>query len=220
MKKKKILFDTLMFLPLLATLVALPFLPEQIPAHYGFDNQVTRWGSKYEALAYPAATVCMGLFFIAMAKWTARQEKDGHNNENVLFAAGCATLLMFNVMNLYALYTDFCRIENLSAVSPDIYRVFAGLLGVFMVVTGNVMPKLRKNSMIGLRTKWSMQDEETWKKCQRFGGISFLFGGVAILLLCVWTKGISCFAGAMGVVAVLLVVDIIYTYQAAKSERK
>lgn len=37
----------------MATLAILPHLPEQIPAHYGFDGQVDRWGSKYEALIFP-----------------------------------------------------------------------------------------------------------------------------------------------------------------------
>ena len=44
MKKKKIIFYSLMFLPLIVVLIALPFLPERIPAHYDFNNQVTRWG--------------------------------------------------------------------------------------------------------------------------------------------------------------------------------
>ena len=48
MKKKKIIFYSLMFLPLIVVLIALHFLPERIPAHYDFNNQVTRWGSKYE----------------------------------------------------------------------------------------------------------------------------------------------------------------------------
>ena len=50
MKTKKWLYYTLMLLPLAATLIALPLLPDQIPAHYGADNQVDRWGSKYELL--------------------------------------------------------------------------------------------------------------------------------------------------------------------------
>ena len=57
MKTKKTIYIILMFLPLVAALAALPFLPDKIPAHYGFDNQVTRWGSKYEALLYPIETV-------------------------------------------------------------------------------------------------------------------------------------------------------------------
>ncbi|MFQ9547267.1 MAG: DUF1648 domain-containing protein [Lachnospiraceae bacterium] len=32
-----------MFLPLIAVVVAYPFLPDKIPAHYGMNNQVTRW---------------------------------------------------------------------------------------------------------------------------------------------------------------------------------
>lgn len=47
MKKKKIVY-ILMYLPLVVALIALPYLPEKIPAHYGFDNQVDRWGSKSE----------------------------------------------------------------------------------------------------------------------------------------------------------------------------
>ena len=35
MKAKKILYVILMVLPLVVTLVALQFLPDQIPAHYG-----------------------------------------------------------------------------------------------------------------------------------------------------------------------------------------
>ncbi len=52
MKKQRTIFYILMFLPAPVTLVSLLFLPDQIPAHYGFDNQVTRWGSKYETLIF------------------------------------------------------------------------------------------------------------------------------------------------------------------------
>ena len=43
MKKKMVVFYSLMFLPLVVVLIALQFLPEQIPAHYDMNNQVTRW---------------------------------------------------------------------------------------------------------------------------------------------------------------------------------
>lgn len=59
MKTKKWLYYTLM-LPLAATLIALPLLPDQIPAHYGADNQVDRWGSKYESLIFPLLTILFG----------------------------------------------------------------------------------------------------------------------------------------------------------------
>lgn len=38
----KIMFYCLMAMPLVVVLVALQFLPDQIPAHFDFNNQVTK----------------------------------------------------------------------------------------------------------------------------------------------------------------------------------
>lgn len=213
MKTKKIIFYTVMFLPLLCALLALPFLPEQIPAHYGFDDKVTRWGSKYEVFLYPIATVLMGYFMLAMSKLAAKQEETGRNNEKVIMVSGIAVLGYFNVMNLYAIYTAFYKVEDLSSVPVNIWQLFFSLLGLTMIIVGNIMPKLRMNSVFGLRTKWSMKNEVVWKKSQRFGGISFIAGGIAIMVIGLLTKGITCFLWTMGVFAVLLAIDICYTYK-------
>ena len=77
MKKKKIVCYILMYLPLVVALIALLYLPEKIPAHYGFDNQVDRWGSKYEALLFPVISILMGYFLLAMARLAAKKEEHG-----------------------------------------------------------------------------------------------------------------------------------------------
>lgn len=217
MKKKKLVLYILMFLPLLVTLIALPFLPEQVPAHYGFDNQVTRWGSKYETLLYPLATIMMGAFMLGMAKWSAKQEENGQNNEKVLIISGIVTVAMFNVMNLFMLYTDFKQVENLSDITPDMYRIICGFLGIFMIVVGNVMPKLRMNSLIGLRTTWSLKNETTWKKSQRFAGITFMLAGVVVLVICLLLSEMQCLLWSMVALGVVTVADVIYSYGMAKN---
>ena len=131
MKKKKIIFYSLMFLPLIVVLIALHFLPERIPAHYDFNNQVTRWGSKYETLIFPVITVLFGYFMLGMAKFSSKQEENGSNNENVCIVAGIVSLTLFNAMTGYFLYADFNSIENLSSIAvsythltlPTILRV-------------------------------------------------------------------------------------------------
>lgn len=100
MKKKKIIFYSLMFLPLIVVLIALHFLPERIPAHYDFNNQVTRWGSKYETLIFPVITVLFGYFMLGMAKFSSKQEENGSNNENVCIVAGIVSLTLFNAMKV------------------------------------------------------------------------------------------------------------------------
>ena len=149
-----------MFLPAPVTLVSLLFLPDQIPAHYGFDNQVTRWGSKYETLIFPVITIIFGLIMLECSKVSSKSgEKTGENNEKACITAGIFSLLIFNAMTGYFLYTDFNKVENLSSVPVDIFQLIFSLLGIFMIVIGSIMPKLQKNSVIGLRTHWSMKNE-------------------------------------------------------------
>ena len=216
MKKKKIVFYTLMFLPLIVALIALQFLPEQIPAHYDLTNQVTRWGSKYETLIFPVITVVFGYVMLGTAKFSSKNEENGSNNENVCIIAGMVSLALFNAMTGYFLYADFNSIENLSSIALDINQLLFGLLGVSMIILGSIMPKLRMNAVGGLRTVWSMKNETTWTKSQRFGGISFIAGGAIIITVCFLTKGFTCFWWTMGVITILLVVDTYYTYRLSK----
>lgn len=74
-------FYSLMLLPLAVVLITLQFLPELIPAHYDMNNQVTRWGSKYETLIFPVITVLLGYFMLAMVKLSSKQEEHGSNNK-------------------------------------------------------------------------------------------------------------------------------------------
>lgn len=213
MKIQKTIFYILMFLPLPITLISLVFLPDQIPAHYGSDNQVTRWGSKYETLIFPLMIIIFGLFMLGISKYSAKQEK---NNEKICIVAGIFFLLIFNVMTAYFLYTDYNKVENLSSVSVDLSQLIFILLGIFMIVCGNITPKIRMNSALGLRTKWSMKNEITWKKSQRFGGVSFIVAGLLIILICCFTKGFFCCLWSIGILLLSLPINIYYTYKAAK----
>lgn len=214
MKKK--LYWILMLLPLAVVLIALQFLPDQIPAHYGAGGQVDRWGSKYETLIFPALTAVFGITMLALSKYASRREENGTNNEGTVLATGLFGMVLFDAMTLFFLYLDFRKIGNLSAASVDLYQLLFGILGLGMVVIGNIMPKVRMNSLIGLRTPWSMSSEGAWKKSQRFGGISFILGGLATVLVSLLTRGLFCFLWSMGILAVITVTSVIYTYFAAK----
>lgn len=216
MKIQKLIFYILMFLPLPVTLISLVLLPEQIPAHYGADNQVTRWGSKYETLIFPLMIILFWLIMLALAKFSSKQEKQGKSNEKICILVGICFLLIFNIMTGYFLYTDFNKVENLSTVSLDLSQLIFILLGIFMIIIGNIMPKIRMNSVMGLRTKWSMKNEITWKKSQRFGGISLMVVGILIILVCCFTKGFACYLWSIGILMLSLPIDIFYTFKVAK----
>lgn len=219
MKTRKILFYLLMFLPLPVTLAALPFLPDRIPAHYGADNLVDRWGSKYESLLLPVMTVLFGLFMLGIAKYAARQEKTGQSNEKATLLGGIFALLLFNALTVYFLYTDFRQVEDLGSVPVDLMQLVFTLVGLMLIGVGNIAPKLRKNSVIGFRVPWSMKSERAWKKCQRFSGLVSILTGVLMIAACLFTRGFACMGLSLGILLIPLPVELFYAWRVARSEK-
>ena len=215
MKARKMLFAVLTLLPLLVTLAALPFLPERIPAHYGADGLADRWGSKYEALIFPVVILFFGALMALITKWVGKQEKEGENNARVCLLAGLMSLGLFDAMTFFFLRLHFTGAEEL-AVAGNLNGMLFALIGLGLILVGNVMPKLKMNSAIGLRTKWSMKNETVWKECQRFGGITAMVAGIAMIVAAVFLEGTACTAACIGVLAVMALADLGYSWLAAK----
>ena len=75
------------------------------------------------------------------------------------------------------------------------------------------MPKLKRNSLIGLRTSWSMKNDVTWQKSQRFGGISFIVTGIIIIVINFVIRDYSSIFLPLAVAVLSLIIDIFYTYK-------
>lgn len=210
------LFYFLMFLPLFMVLVLLPFLPDQIPAHYGIDGGVDRWGSKYETFIFPAITVIFGFIMLLITKYASKQEKSKGNNKKIGINLGIMLLLFFNILFFYFLYADFNRVENLSTMPINIQQLSFILLGVIIIILGIMMPKLEMNSMIGLRTSWSMKNEITWKKSQQFGGKSFIIVGLLVIMINLLVHSSISIILSLVILLGSLPFDIYYTYKMAK----
>jgi len=220
MKRNKIIYYLLMFLPIIITLCALPFLPSEVPAHYNAKGAVTRYGSKYESIIFPMIIIPFGYFMLYMGKLASKNETNqNNNNEKIVVITGIMTLILFNAMTGFFLYTDFAKVENLNNVTFDLYKIIFSLLGIFLIVIGNIMPKCKKNSIIGLRTKWSMSSELNWKKSQKFGGISFIAFGILLIVGNFFVfSGNACLVYSISIMFINLIVDVIYTYIIAKTQ--
>lgn len=233
MQLKKILYIILMALPILVTLALLPSMPDQVPMHYGFDSQVNRWGSKYEMLIFPVLTLVAGIFLLASGSWSQKKGRISADSEeyhtllpsndkkrysfldNSILLTGTATLILFNALTYVFLYMSlYADNEDFSVIGSE--RIIFGLLGLFMIFVGNVMPNLKKNSIFGLRNKWSLKNDTAWKKSQHAAGIACILSGIAIALLCVVASGQTCIWGTLIILAIMLVIDLYCSRKAAE----
>lgn len=208
MKIKKITLIALAILPLIVATVALCFLPDQIPAHFGADFAVDRYGSKYEIFIFPAEILFMSLIFLIAPIFIENEQ-----NEKLLVNIGIGLTLAFNVLNYFFLYIQASNAENLNDGLFSIERILMLIFGVFFIFIGNLMPLARKNSLIGLRTKWSKYNDTVWKKSQIFGGLSLIVSGIILLILAFFFPDIFLMVSLL---IVLAVVDTVYSYIAFK----
>ena len=135
--------------------------------------------------------------------------------DDSILLTGTATLILFNALTYVFLYMSLhADNEDFSVIGSE--RIIFGLLGLFMIFVGNVMPNLKKNSIFGLRNKWSLKNDTAWKKSQHAAGIACILSGIAIALLCVVTSGQTCIWGTLIILAIMLVIDLYCSRKAAE----
>lgn len=64
--------------PMVVTLALLPFINDEIPAHFDFNGDVTRYGPKYELLIVPTIIILWGLVW----RWLIKYHTEKLNNTN------------------------------------------------------------------------------------------------------------------------------------------
>ena len=190
MRKLYTIMYIVMLVCVVGTVIFLILAPDRIPVHYDFAGEADRFGSKYENLLWPLFAVGLGGFFLLMAG-RARKTAD-KTNEKALVIAGACTLSFFTLLGFF-LMRKALRYDPEAAHRVSVYDVnrFVSIgIGALLVMLGNLMPKARRNSLFGLRTKWSMANDSVWRKSQRFGGITVVAAGFVMMILSLFIPGI------------------------------
>lgn len=215
-KTKKTIYKLLARLPLMVTLTSFFFLPDEVPVHFNSNNQVDRLGSKYELLILPFVILFLGIIFMLIANHLDKKEKNGSNNYNILITVGICILAIFNILTYVTIYLAFAGLQESATAPIDVLSLITLLFGFMMIVIGNIIPKAKMNSMLGLRTKWSMSSEDAWKKSQRFGGYAAIISGVLMIVESLIFSEMTTIIVMLCIIVVMAIVDTVYSYYASK----
>lgn len=181
MKKEKWI-KVLMYLPLFIAILSIGFMNDKIPIHYDSHGVVNRWGSKFEIFLVPIFTILYGYFLLWIRRISSREEKHGNNNFKIANMVIFMGLVVFNIINIFIIYGGFTKLEDIRFERFNIAYIIFVITGLFFIFLGNKMPKLKKNTLIGLRTSWAMKNDITWKKSQKLGGIFFIIMGIVTII--------------------------------------
>ena len=209
-QRKIYLLDVILtFLPILLALCVVWYAPETIATRFDLEGNVVATGSRWTILILPILI----LLFSGLMKWIDDKELVGSQNKEISRYIFRLTLLLFNAIA----YFQFVLILTGVSMGSQMGRLMAFLIGLFMIFIGNVSPKIKEtNKHFGFRVPWIMNNDEAFRKTQRFFGFASMVSGVIFIL-------ISLFAGnqlAMILVTVGLLLTIgittVYSYRISK----
>ena len=206
-QRKIYLLDVMLtFLPILLALCVVWYAPETIVSRFDLEGNVVATASRWTIVILPIFI----LLFSGLMKWIDDKELAGSQNKEISRYIFRVILLLLNAISIF----QFVLMLTGVSMGSQMGRFMAFLIGLFMIFIGNVSPKIKEtNKHFGFRVPWIMNNDEAFRKTQRFFGFASTISGVICIL-------ISLFAGnqlAMILVSVVLLltigITVVYSYK-------
>ncbi|KEF37930.1 SdpI/YhfL protein family [Schinkia azotoformans MEV2011] len=76
---------------------------------------------------------------------------------------------------------------------------------------GKYMSRIQFNYTMGIRTPWTLANEEVWRRTHQLGGPLWLIGGIIIIILA-FLPGKIAFIFMMIMIAIITIIPVLYSY--------
>jgi len=167
------------FLIIAATLGSLLLwnqLPDSMASHWGADDQVNGYTSKFLGVfLMPIITIAMLLLFLVIPtidplKANIAQFREYFNTFIVLI-----TGFMVYIHGLTLVW-------NLGYTNFRMSAAMLPAMGLLFIFIGLLVGKAKRNYFIGIRTPWTLSSDQVWDETHRVGGKLFMASGALALL--------------------------------------
>lgn len=143
-------------------------LPDAFPIHFDLAGHANGFVAKPLG---PFVLPLLGLVAYAITRAVVRRQRSAATL-HVIPTAVAALLFAIHAVALRAALDD----------TTDVTRWLLIATSGFITVLGNYLGKLRRNRWIGIRTPWTLADDEVWLRTHRLGGWMFVAGGALALV--------------------------------------
>lgn len=187
-------------------------LPEKIPIHFNLNGVANNWSSKTTFL-FILGTLGIGIYLLMLIIPILDPKKKILQMGNKYYTLRCMLTIFFSLLATYLSYISTAG----SLKNPNI--LFA-LIGALFAMLGNYFQTIRPNYFIGIRTPWTLENEQVWKKTHRLGGRLWIVGGILIAILAFFINDNHLYSIIFNaIIFVLVIVPIVFSYTEFKKEK-
>ena len=177
MRHKNLIISTLITI-LITWIVAViysGYLPDPVPTHWNIDDEIDGWTAKpWGVYILPIIDTATILLLLVLPKIAPKGFRlDGALKVYYLLTLVIAVFMLAVMLFMFnaALNKDF----NMTT------WIMSGI-GLLFIIIGNYLTKIPKNFFLGIRTPWTLSNDEVWYKTHRVSAWVFILAGLALML--------------------------------------
>ncbi|HWB23832.1 MAG TPA: SdpI family protein [Chitinophagaceae bacterium] len=205
-------------------IISLPFfylayifntLPQTVPTHFGISGKPDRFSDKSAMWGIISFTggISMLLFLLFRFLPNIDPKKTAKYSAPVFNKIAVAVVLLMCAIN-------FIIINSAQTGAFKFSKGMPVVIGLFFSFMGNLMHSIKPNYFAGIRTPWTLENEETWRLTHQLGGKLWFFGGIVIAVASLFIPEKAMPFFMMGCILILAVIPIVYSYTTFKKIEK
>lgn len=172
-------------------------LPDRIATHFDISGSPGQYVSKgFAVFGIPVIIAAIQLVFCAVTNIFCGTDKRDTLNSIIRFVVPAAYYIAQLSILLYAL-------GQLKSVAS----VVCTFMAIVFVISGNYMPKVRRNMFLGFRTPHTLRYGEVWDKTHRLAGVVCILGGIVMIPVSLMKE----YSAASVIVAVMIALPLVYS---------
>lgn len=207
-------------IPLLAV-VLLPFiyisliwhtLPESVPIHWNIHGAPDGYGSKMTLLVLSGLLpVFTYVIFSILPVIDPKRQINSMGSK--YYALKFIVTLLMSALAILIIYMS----GNKNTGEQSLIFL---LLGVFYTVLGNYFKTIKPNYFIGIRTPWTLENENVWKKTHVLAGKWWFAGGLVVIISTLVLNEQMISIAFIAITVIIAVVPAVYSYILYRRENK
>ena len=154
-------------------------LPDRIDSHWNASGEADGTMSRVTAVLFmPALTIGIWLLMVFIPRIDPRRRN---------YAAFAGTYQLFiNVIVLFMAGIQIVILGNGLGWNVPVSQAIMVGIGLLFAIIGNELGRLKPNWFAGIRTPWTLSDDEVWRRTHRVGGRVFFVLGILTAVVAIF----------------------------------
>lgn len=209
-KLKTVISSIIILLPALFGVVMWDKIPDEVVTHMGLDGTLDAVGSKAMLIfGLPLILLAAHLFCLWMSGKDPGHKKQPKKALGIIFWIMPAASICVNGL-MYAVTLE-------AELNPMTLLIL--FLAFLFIAIGNYLPVCKQNATLGIKIKWTLENEENWRATHRFSGKLWFICGL-LLLPCALLSEKYAPAVLMGILIPVVILPVAYSYLYYKKQVK